>query len=59
MYNITKHHGKKHFCMYCLQHFSSERVLTKHKENCILINGIQGITMPTKEENILKFNGFQ
>ena len=58
MHNITKHHGKKHFCMNCLQHFSSERVLTKHKENCILINGIQGITMPIKEEKILKFNGF-
>ena len=37
MHNITKHHGKKHFCMNCLQHFTSERVLTKHKENCILI----------------------
>ena len=59
MHNITKHHGVKHFCMHCLQHFSSERILNAHKENCIIINGTQGITMPTKKENILKFNGFK
>ena len=58
MHNITKHSGKKYFCMFCLQHFSSERILTDHKENCIIINGTQGITMPTKRNNILKFNGF-
>ena len=50
--------GKKNFCMYCLQHFSSEKILNNHKENCILINGTQGITMPTNNEKILKFNGF-
>ena len=58
MHNITKHNGKKHFCMYCLQHFSSERILNDHKENCIIINGTQGIKMPIKKEKILKFNGF-
>ena len=58
MYNITKHDGKKHFCMYCLQCFSSERVLTNHKENCIQINGTQSIKMPDKDNNILKFKGF-
>ena len=44
--------------MLCLQHFSSERILTNHKENCIIINGTQGITMPSGLENILKFKGF-
>ena len=60
MHNITKHNGKKHFCMYCLQYFNSERRLNDHKENCIIINGTQGIKMPLgwKKENILKFNGF-
>ena len=58
MHNITRHHGVKHFCMHCLQHFSSERILNNHKENCILINGTQGITMPTNNEKILKFKGF-
>ena len=32
--------------MHCLQCFSSERVLTKHKEVCIEINGVQSIKMP-------------
>ena len=58
MYNQTKHKERKHFCMYCLQCFSSERVLTDHKENCIQVNGTQAIKMPTKNDNILKFNNF-
>ena len=56
MYDITKHEKRKHFCMYCLQHFTSERVLNNHKENCIQLNGAQAIKMPTKDDNILKFN---
>ena len=58
MYNQTYHKEKKHFCMYCLQCFSSERVLTNHKENCILVNGEQAIRMPEAGENKLKFENF-
>ena len=58
MYNQTKHKERKHFCMHCLQCFSSERVLTDHKENCIQVNGTQAIKMPTKDDNTLKFNNF-
>ena len=58
MYNQTKHKERKHFCMYCLQCFSSERVLTDHKKNCIQVNGTQAIKMPTKDNSILKFNNF-
>ena len=58
MYNQTKHEHKKHFCMHCLQCFSSERVLNNHKNNCILINGQQAIKMPDKNNNTLKFNNF-
>ena len=46
MYNQTKHKGRKHFCMYCLQGFSSERVLNNHTVDCIEINGEQAIKMP-------------
>ena len=56
MHNQTKHDGRKHFCMYCLQCFSSERVLNNHKNNCIQINGTQAVNMPEKGDNILKFN---
>ena len=58
MSNITKHHGRKHFCMHCLQCFSSERVLNNHKDNCIQVNGTQAVKMPDKDNNILKFNNF-
>ena len=58
MYNQTKHKERKHFCMQCLQCFSSDRVLNNHKENCIQVNGTQGIKMPDKDNNILKFNNF-
>ena len=46
MYNQTKHKGRKHFCMYCLQCFSSERVLNNHTVDCVIINGKQAIKMP-------------
>ena len=55
MYQQTKHKERKHFCIHCLQCFSSERVLNNHKENCIIINGKQAINMPKKGENILKY----
>ena len=58
MYNQTKHKNKKHFCMYCLQCFSSERILANHANNCLTINGVQAINMPKQGENILKFNNF-
>ena len=58
IYNQSNHKENKHFCMYCLQCFSSERVLVKHANNCLTINGSQAINMPKQGENILKFNNF-
>ena len=58
MYNQLKHKERKHFCMYCLQCFSSERILENHVNNCLTINGAQAINMPKQGENILKFNNF-
>ena len=57
MYNQTKHNERKHFCMHCLQCFSSEQVLTNHKEICIQINGEQAIKMPEKGSKV-KFTNF-
>ena len=48
IYNQSKHKNKKHFCMYCLQCFSSERILANHVNNCLTINGKQAINMPKK-----------
>ena len=58
MRHQTKHNEKKHFCMHCLQYFSSERVLNDHKDICIQVNGSQAVKMPDKDNNILKFNNF-
>ena len=58
MYNQTKNENKKHFCMYCLQCFSSESILANHVNNCLTINGAQAINMPKQGENILRFNNF-
>ena len=58
MYNQSKHKERKHFCMYCLQCFSSERILANHVNNSLTINGAQAINMPKQGENILKFNNF-
>ena len=57
-YNQSKHKERKHFCMYCLQCFSAERILANHVNNCLTINGAQAINMPKQGENVLKFNNF-
>ena len=44
-YNKTKHKERKH---------STEEILTKHKENCLVINGEQAIRMPQRGKNILQ-----
>ena len=40
MFNKTKHKGRKYFCKSCLQCLSSESVLSEHKKNCLVINGL-------------------
>ena len=52
MFRKTKHEHRKYFCMYCLQCFSREDVLTEHKNNCISINGKQAINMPEKGDKV-------
>ena len=43
MFHKTKNKNKKWFCKSCLQCFSSENVLIKHREDCLSINGQQSI----------------
>lgn len=49
---------KENTCMYCLQCFSSDNVLNKHKNDCIVINGEQAIKIPQKGDNIIKFQNY-
>ena len=58
MYNQTKHKDKKHFCIYCLQNFTTEKILKNHSEICMVFNGKQAIEMPNKDNNKLEFNNF-
>ena len=55
MFNKTKNGNKKWFCMHCLQHFSSENLLDKHKENCLVINGEQRVEL---NEGFISFKNY-
>ena len=50
-----KNKNKKWFCRSCLQCFSSESVLIKHKENCLSINGKQSVKL---EKGIIEFENY-
>ena len=45
MFHKTKNKNKKYFCKSCLQCFSSKNVLTKHKKDCLSINGLQSVRL--------------
>ena len=51
----TKNKNKKWFCRSCLQCFSSESVLIKHKEDCLSINGKQSVNL---ERGIIEFEHY-
>ena len=55
IFHRTKNKNKKWLCKSCLQCFSSENVLIKHKEICLSINGKQSVKL---EERIIKFENF-
>ena len=55
MFHKTKSKNKKWFCRSCLQCFSRESVLVKHKENCLSINGKQSVKL---EERITEFENY-
>ena len=55
MFHKTKNKNKKWFCRSCLQCFSSESVLIKHKENCLSINGKQSVKL---EKGTIKFENY-
>ena len=45
MFSITENKNKKWFCMSCLQGFSSEIVLNRHKSDCLVITGEQRVKL--------------
>ena len=51
-----KHKDKKHFCMSCLQNFTTKEILNKHKEQCLLINETQAVKYETGTTKFKNFN---
>ena len=57
MFHKTKNKNKKWLCRSCLQCFSIESVLIKHKENCLSINAKQSVKL---EKGMIEFeNNFK
>ena len=50
---MTKFKPKKHFRKYCLQFFSSEKVLVKHGQTYVKINGKQPVTLRSGSINFI------
>ena len=57
IYDHTLHRGRKHFCHYCLQAFSTEEILTCDIKDCFKINGKQRVKMLEKGDYV-KFKNF-
>ena len=55
MFHKTKNQNKKWFCKSCLQCFSSENVLIKHKEYCLSISGQQSRNL---EKGTIEFKNY-
>ena len=55
MFHNTKNKNKKWFCKNCLQCFSSENVLTKHRADCLSINGKESVKI---EKGINEFKSY-
>ena len=52
MYGHTLDCGRKHFCFYCLQGFSTEEILNCNVKDCFNIRHKERIKMPKKSEYV-------
>ena len=57
-FKVTKYEGKKYFCKYCIQYFTSEERLQKHVIDCMVLTKCQAIEIPV-EGGCLKFKSFR
>ena len=47
---------KKHFSMACLQNFTTKKVLSNHKKQCLLINGCQAVNY---DSETIRFTNYE
>ena len=55
LFHRTRNKNKRWFCRRCLQCFSSENVLIKHKENCLSINSKESVKL---EKATIEFENY-
>ena len=55
MFSKTKNKSQKYFCISCLQCFSSEKFLIKHRTDCLVINGKQSVKL---KSGTIKFKNY-
>ena len=55
MYSKTEYKEKKHFCISCLENFTTKEILNSHRERCLLVNDTQAVKYET---GIIKFKNF-
>ena len=55
MFNKTKYKGEKYFCKNCLRCFSSKKILSGHKEDCLVINGKENVKL---ESGFISFKNY-
>ena len=57
MYSKTKSKNgpKRHFCMSCLQNFTTKEILSNHRERCLLINDTQAVKYETGIINLKNY----
>ena len=48
IYDCALHRGKKYFCRYCLQSFSTDKILKTHVKVCFKVIGKQMVKIPKK-----------
>ena len=58
IYDHAIHHGRKHFCRYCIQASIAEEILKLHVRDCFNINDKQRINVPKNDEYI-KLKNFE
>ena len=58
MFDYTLHRRRKRFWCYCVQTFSTEKILKLHFKDCFEINGRQRFQMPKKDEYV-KLKNFE
>ena len=55
MFNKTKYKSEKYFCKNCLRCFSSKKILSEHKEDCLVINGKENVQL---ESGFISFKNY-